>query len=106
MVTCDTYGTRPRFLDNDTQAEYDASEKPELNGANHHRNWIDACKGIGQANSRFDYAGPFTETVLMGNLAVQAGEPIEYDPKTMRVTNVPDANRFVEREYRKGWSLG
>ncbi len=106
MATCDTYGTRPRFLDKDTQAEYDASEKPELKGANHHRNWIEACKGIGQANSRFDYAGPFTETVLMGNLAVQAGEPIEYDPKTMKVTNLPEANRFVEREYRTGWSLG
>lgn len=106
MATCDTYGTSPRFLDKDVQAEYDASDPPKPKGENHHRNWIEACKGEGQANSRFEYAGPLTEAVLMGNLAVQAGEPIEYDPETMKVTNLPEANRFIEREYRKGWSLG
>jgi predicted dehydrogenase len=105
MVTIDTYGTSPRFLDKEKQAEFDASDPPEIRGGNHHKNWIDACKGEGTAVSNFDYAGPLTEAVLMGNLAIQAGEPIEYDPETMKVTNLPEANRFVEREYREGWSL-
>ena len=57
--------------------------------------------------SSFDYAGPFTETVLMGNLSIRAGlgEKVLWDGKNMKVTNKPALNRYVSREYRKGWTL-
>jgi len=59
------------------------------------------------AYSNFDYAGPFTETVLMGNLSLRAGQgrKVMWDGKNMKVTNLPELNRYVRREYRKGWTL-
>jgi predicted dehydrogenase len=71
----------------------------------HHREFINACKGGPAALSNFDYAGPLTETVLLGNLAVRSGKRVEWDAKNMRSTNVPEANQYVKREYRRGWSI-
>ena len=68
--------------------------------------WIEACKGVGTAGSSFpDHSGPLTEVVLLGNLAVRTGQAIEWDAKQMRATNVPEANAFLDEEYRTGWSL-
>ncbi|HOE66852.1 MAG TPA: Gfo/Idh/MocA family oxidoreductase [Candidatus Hydrogenedentes bacterium] len=72
---------------------------------NHYRNWVDACKGGAPACSHFDYAGPFTETVLLGNLALRAGKKIEWDSQNMRVLNAPEADAFVRSTYRAGWSV-
>jgi predicted dehydrogenase len=71
----------------------------------HEQNWIDACKGGPAACSNFDYAGLLTETVLLGNVAVQAKKKIYWDAENLRVTNDNEANRFIQREYRKGWAL-
>ena len=72
----------------------------------HEQNWIDACKGKGQAVSNFDYSGPFTETVVMGNLAIRfPGQKIEWDGPNMRVTNLDEANELVTPKYREGWKL-
>ncbi|HEY8503238.1 MAG TPA: Gfo/Idh/MocA family oxidoreductase [Gemmataceae bacterium] len=72
----------------------------------HHQEWILACKGGPPAMSNFDYAGPLTEFVLLGNVAVRAGKPIEWDAESLKVTNVPEADKFIRREYRKGFELG
>jgi len=71
----------------------------------HHQNWIDACKTGRPTGTRFDYSGPLTETVLLGNVAYRAGGKIEWDAQRMVVTNIPDANRFVQRDNREGWTL-
>jgi len=71
----------------------------------HYNEWINACKGGPKAMSNFDYSGPMTETVLLGNVALRAGQPIEWDAKQLRVTNVPEANRFVKKQYRQGWGI-
>jgi predicted dehydrogenase len=71
----------------------------------HHQEWIAACKGQGRALSNFDYAGPMTEAVLLGNVAVRAGQRIQWNAKRLKVTNVREANRFIRSEYRKGWSV-
>jgi hypothetical protein len=68
-------------------------------------NWVDACKGKGQASSPFSYAAQLTEVMLLGVLALRAGGRIEYDAQNMRVTNRPEANQFLRREYREGWTL-
>ena len=67
--------------------------------------WIEACKGGPKALSSFDYSGPFTEIVLLGNLAVRLGKKIEWDAKALRATNAPEADELIRRKYRKGWSL-
>jgi predicted dehydrogenase len=71
----------------------------------HEQNWINACKGGPAACSNFEYSGPLTETVLLGNIAIRAGKRIEWDGPNMKVTNIPEANEFVGRQYRNGWSL-
>lgn len=67
--------------------------------------WVAAIKGGPAAMSNFDYAGLLTESILLGNVAIQAGKKIEWDGPNMKVTNDEAANKFIKREYRKGWEL-
>ncbi|MEC7567081.1 MAG: gfo/Idh/MocA family oxidoreductase, partial [Planctomycetota bacterium] len=55
--------------------------------------------------SNFAYAGPFTEVVLLGNVAYRAGGSIDYDPESMKITNNEQANTLLRKEYRKGWEI-
>lgn len=85
----------------------------------HYVQWVNACmKGFdkGVVSSPFDYAGPLTEAVLMGNLAIRSYQmkvkdqypgrkKLLWDAKNMRITNFEEANQFVKREYREGWKL-
>jgi hypothetical protein len=79
--------------------------KPPDFERNHHQEWLDACKGGPKALSNFDYAGPMTEAVLLGNVALRAGKKILWDSKALRVTNAPEADRHLRTEYRKGWRV-
>jgi hypothetical protein len=67
--------------------------------------WLRACKGGQPACSNFDYAGPFTEIVLLGNIALRTGKRIEWDGPNMCSTNCPEAAQYVKKQYREGWSL-
>ncbi len=71
----------------------------------HHKEWIQACKGQGKPLCSFDYSGPLTETVLLGNVAYRSGKRLEWDHKRFRITNAPEAMKLLKREYRKGWTL-
>ena len=78
----------------------------------HYKEWIEACKGGNPGGSRFEFAGPLTEAVLLGNVAlrVQLREKLTkqkllWDSANLRVTNIPEANEFIRREYRDGWKL-
>ena len=70
-----------------------------------YKEWIRACKGGEPAPANFAFSGPLAEAVLAGNLAVRTGKKILWDGANMRCTNVPEANQYVRREYRKGWVL-
>ena len=72
----------------------------------HHAEWIQACKTGSPRPSHFAYSGPLTEANHLGNVAFRAGKRIEWDTKNMKIPNAPDAERFLAREYRKGWQLG
>ena len=94
---------------------------PRINGAEagHYTQWVEACmKGYGnmQLSSPFEYAGPMTEAILMGNLALRSyamknkdnypgRKKLLWDAKNMKITNFDEANAFVKREYRKGWTF-
>jgi hypothetical protein len=68
--------------------------------------WTDACKGTGKTTSHFDYAGPLTETVLLGTIAIRfPGQKIEWNSEKLAVTNVAAANAFVRKSYRDGWQV-
>ena len=67
--------------------------------------WINSFKENSQSPGSFLYAGPVTETILLGGVALRAGKRVEYDTANMKITNIPDANKYLVREYRKGWEL-
>lgn len=95
----------PKLLPEDRFAGFVPPPPSLPDSPGHHRQWIDACKHGTATGSPFSYAAPFTETVLLGNVAYRAGRPIEYDPATGRVTNAPEAERWLAKEYRKGWGI-
>ena len=71
----------------------------------HHNEWIQACKTGDPTTCNFDYSGPLTETVLLGNLSYRVGRKLEWDAVNLKATNCPEAEAFVERAYREGWTL-
>jgi predicted dehydrogenase len=71
----------------------------------HYTEWIEACKGGRKPLSNFDYAGPLTEAILLGNVAALAGGTIDWDGPAMKITNSPEANQYLRRDYRRGWEL-
>jgi predicted dehydrogenase len=106
-LVCGTYGDSPRIIPESKMQEYRRPPQTltRIRGS-HEQNWIDACKGGNPASSNFDYAGPFTETVVMGNLAIRVpGKKLEWDGANLKVLNVPEANDFIFPVYRQGWSL-
>lgn len=78
----------------------------------HEEEWILACKGGEPGGSDFSWAGPLTETVLLGNVAIRmelkeklGGTVLKWDPDKFSFTNLPEADKFLHCEYRKGWTL-
>jgi len=76
--------------------------------------WLDACKGkyngvthgtSSKTHCDFDYSGTMIEQMLLGLVAHRVGKKITYDPATGRVTNAPEANDYLKRTYRSGWTL-
>ncbi|HVX11080.1 MAG TPA: Gfo/Idh/MocA family oxidoreductase [Pirellulales bacterium] len=67
--------------------------------------WVQAMRGGRPALSNFEYAAVLTETMLLGNVAVRVGKPLEYDAENVRVTNCPEAAAFISPAYRKGWEI-
>jgi predicted dehydrogenase len=67
--------------------------------------WLTSIRGGPKALSSFDYSGPFTEMVLLGNLAVRLQKRIDWDAKAMKATNAPEADALIRTEYRTGWEL-
>jgi predicted dehydrogenase len=90
------------------EAEFADFEPPEPTippSVGHHREWIEACKTGSPTTCNFDYAGALTETVLLGNVAYRAGREITWDPENLRVTDSPEAQQYIQRDYREGWTL-
>lgn len=71
----------------------------------HYAEWTQACKGGAPAGANFDMASLVTETVLLGNVALRVGQRIAWDCGKLEVTNVPEANQLLRRDYREGWTL-
>ncbi|MBX3746509.1 MAG: Gfo/Idh/MocA family oxidoreductase [Verrucomicrobiae bacterium] len=67
--------------------------------------WINACKGNLKTSCNFDYNGTMTEQMMLGLVAHRVGKKLEYDGERGRVTNVPEANQYLSRQYRPGWTL-
>ncbi|HVX50550.1 MAG TPA: Gfo/Idh/MocA family oxidoreductase [Chitinophagaceae bacterium] len=131
-MMCGTYGVNPQLLPTSKTKETKVPQTIDRvpgSAEGHYKAWIEACiagygsKEANNLSSRFDVAGPLTETVLMGNLAIRSADvqkkdtkgninypgrhiKLLWDGENMKITNFDDANQFVKRTYRDGWSLG
>lgn len=108
MILAGIYADNPRLLDEQVQAAVTASpvakRYPRTEGV--HREWIAAAKNGTQPGSDFaGYAGPMTEMILIGVLAVRMGRTLEMDPDTGMIKNVAAPTELVMPAYRSGWSL-
>ena len=91
------------------EAKYEAFAPPPLVmpiPASHHQEWLSACRGEGTTGSPFSYAGPLTEANHLGNVAFRVGRKIVWDSPTMTCLGCPEAEPFLRRVPREGWSLG
>jgi len=73
-----------------------------------HQEWVQAIKDGEQATSNFDYAAKLTSTMLLGNIAIRMAPrstKLEWDGEAGKFTNMDEANEYLGRQYRDGWSL-
>jgi len=71
----------------------------------HHEEWLAACRSGKTCSANFEYSGWLTEANHLGNVAYRAAKKLLWDPKKLKATNAPEADRFIRRTYRKGWKL-
>jgi predicted dehydrogenase len=104
----DTYGENPRLFPVGLAEEAAVVPRTyERIVGSHEMNWANAIKGVGQATAPFSYSAGLTETMLLGLVALRTGQgkKILYDGARMTVTNAPEANQYLTREYRPGWEV-
>ncbi|MEM9142038.1 MAG: Gfo/Idh/MocA family oxidoreductase [Bacteroidota bacterium] len=129
-LLADCYGAKPRLLPLSLNEQVSIEETLPRVPEGHYIQWVNACMagyGNAETSSSFDYAGPFTESILIGNLALKAYFEVDpqsesksfwggnkyygrkrllWDAENMRITNFEPANKYVKRTYREGYSLG
>ena len=110
VLICGCYGLSPRVFPEERRRDLPKTPQTlaRIPGGieGHEKNWVRSCKGGAPASSNFDYSGPLTEMVLMGNLAVRfPNRQLLWDGPNLQVTNDKDANAYVRRKYREGWTL-
>ena len=104
----DTYGANPRLYPQAlTEAAAAVPKTLRRIAWSHEFNWTKAIRGEAKPSSPIEYAAQLTETMLLGLVALRTGQgkKIFYDGERGQVTNAPDANRYLTREYRAGWAI-
>jgi hypothetical protein len=101
-----------KIIPESRRTEFEEPARSIPRSVGHYKEWIEACKGGKPGGSNFDWAGTLAETVLLGNVALRSQlredltrEKLLWDSANLRFTNLPEANQFLRREYRQGWSL-
>jgi hypothetical protein len=104
----DTYGANPRLYPHELTVAAAAVPKsiPRILWS-HELNWTKAIRGEATASSPIEYAALLTETMLLGVVALRAGQgrKLLYDAGRGQISNVADANQYLTREYRAGWAI-
>ena len=127
LIWCDNYGINARLYIKGQKGAVEIGKISEINAVEfgHQKFWVDAIKeGYGgkkykNLTSNFDFAGPLSEIVLIGNAAIRSSllkrsarsnvfigkKQLLYDNKNMVITNLDKANQFLTRDYRSGWEI-
>ncbi len=94
----------PKLFPEEKFADYKIEVVP---ARNHYTSWADACRGEDKTTSHFDYAGPLSEAVLLGTIAIRLkGTKLSWNPEAMELTGSPHAKSLLTKSYRAGWEPG
>jgi predicted dehydrogenase len=86
-------------------AKFKDFKRPHLQGTNHWKQFVNACRGDDKTTANFSYAGPLTETILLGDIATRFPQTtLAWNSRRMKF-DLPEADHFIRRTYRKGWSV-
>lgn len=97
------HGGTPVLLPVDKFASYNY---PKLEERNHYHHFVDGCLGKAKTESHFAQTGPMTEAILLGTVAIRVPDTLlEWDSKRMKFPNNPEAEKYLKRNYRKGWEV-
>ncbi|MEO6808855.1 MAG: gfo/Idh/MocA family oxidoreductase, partial [Isosphaeraceae bacterium] len=97
--------SRHQLLPEDTFKDFEPPPKSIPSSIGHHQEWLQACRTGGPTTCNFDYSGALSEAVLLGNVAYRTGKPLTWDAENLKAVGCPEADEYIHREYRKGWSL-
>jgi predicted dehydrogenase len=88
------------------QSKFMNYRMPKVKDENHYHLFVDACLGGKNTESHFSQAGPMTEAILLGTVAIRVPDvTLEWDAVNMKFPNYPDAEQFLGRSYREGWNV-
>jgi len=107
VMLCGGWAGAPRLIPESRMADFTRPAKTLARSPGHRAEWIQACKENNPdfAKAGFAYSGPYTEALLVGNLATRLQKRIEWDAETMKATNAPEADPFIRKSYREGFGI-
>ena len=104
-ILCHFHGANPRLIPESKMTAYQEPPKTIPRSIGHKDEWLAAIRGGDPPGANFQVAGHVAEIILLGNAALRAAKPLDWDGPNLNVTNVPEANQYIRRDYREGWSL-
>jgi predicted dehydrogenase len=104
-ILCDFSGGSPRIIPESKMRSYERPDKTLPRSIGHIDEWVRACKGGEAADANFEFTGKVTQALLLGNVALQHGKRIDWDAENFRVINDDEANKYLHRDYRDGWTI-
>jgi hypothetical protein len=108
MLLCGGWSGPPTLYPESRRQEFQTPQATIPRSIGHRPEWIEACKAHKpeDAKAGFAYSGPFTEALLVGNLALRLQKRIEWDAAQMRASNADEADALIHKRYRKGFGIG
>ena len=99
------WGGSPRIIPENKMKAYKRPAKTIARSKGHHQDWINACKGGNQPHGGFDYSGPMTEVILLGNVALRTKQKLAWNAKEMKALNANNADQYIKPKFHNGWTL-
>jgi hypothetical protein len=100
------HGENPQIIPEKKMRSYAGENEAQEEGRSRRSNtWVNSIKNNEESPGSFLFAGPVTETINLGAVALRAGRKVDYDAASMTITNYQRANKYLTRQYRKGWEL-
>ena len=105
-ILCAFNGGNPKLIPEAKMKDYKQPPKTLPRSPGNEREWLDACKGSkDKPGGNFEFSGRVTETLLLGNGAIRAGQKLNWDRSSLKITNSDLAQKLVRPERRSGWEL-